>query len=63
MLLQIIILPNTKNPHNFYCVIFTELEKNYLSNFQFGRCCPPWADGLACVYELNISPNCGGEEI
>ena len=30
MLLQIIILPNTKNPHNFFHVIFTELRKNDL---------------------------------
>ena len=35
MLLQIIILHNTKNPHNFYRVIFTELEKIYLCNFLF----------------------------
>ena len=57
MLLQIIILHNTKNPHNFYRVIFTELEKIQFCNFLFvlpAAVLPSWL-----VYKLNISPNCG----
>ena len=57
LLQQIIILHNTKNPHNFYSVIFTELEKIISATFcsHLSSLSPSLASLGWLVYKLNIS--------